>query len=271
MIKDHSISKNISIHNRIAKIYDSRHAEIFNDVEQSRLRESLLASKAQIRTETAKKNALDFGCGSGNLTRHLLALDFQVTAADVSVDFLRIVDRQFSNIITLLMNGSDLYGIPDEHFDFIAVYSVLHHIPDYLKAIAELARVCKPGGVIFLDHERTEEFWKGDLIYKEFLDYGRRRDWRKYLKLSNYVHKIRRFFNPRHANEGDIHVWPDDHIEWGRIVELLLSKNCKLVLKQHYLLYQPIYRMEVYDQYKDLCSDTCLMVFRKQEASHEAK
>lgn len=37
-------------------------------------------------------------------------------------------------------------GFPDDTFDFISCISVIEHIPDYPKAVAELHRVLKPGG-----------------------------------------------------------------------------------------------------------------------------
>ena len=161
------------------------------------------------------------------------------------------------------MNGVDLSALPNSLFDLVAAYSVLHHIPDYLGAVEELARVCKPGGVIVLDHERTEQFWKGDAVYDQFKRAASRFDWRKYLLPSNYIHKVRRLWNPRHTNEGDIHVWPDDHIEWPLIVELLVEKGFEVVVEEDYLVYHTLYHADVFRHFQQLCSDTRLMIFRK--------
>src|SRR5205823_2480921 len=108
--------------------------------------------------------------------------------------------------------------LADQSFDLIATYSVLHHIPDYLAACAEMARLCRPGGVVVIDHEASPNVWQPDASLEQFRRDAPYFDWRKYLKPSNYVHRVRRVFDPKHANEGDIHVWPDDHIEWDRIV-----------------------------------------------------
>lgn len=260
------IERNIAVHNQVAQKYEALHGEIFNEVEQSRLADALARAKASIRTGAAEPKALDFGCGSGNLTRHMLDLGLRVTAADVSTDFLRLVERRFpSDRLELLqMNGRDLSNIPDSSFDLVAAYSVLHHIPDYLAAIGELARILKPGGVMMLDHEQNERFWQGDPVYREFTRAALRFDWRKYLTPSNYVHRVRRLFNPRYTNEGDIHVFPDDHIEWGKIEALLLGDHgFETVAEEDYLLYRTLYRREVYDRYVGRCTDTKLMIFRK--------
>ena len=263
------ISRNITIHDQIAHKYDALHGEIFNDIEQSRLFAALTCARDAVRSNSCPIRALDFGCGSGNLTRHLLDLGLAVTAADVSQGFLDLVQSQYHSdfLTTLRLNGSNLDEVPDGSFDLIAVYSVLHHIPDYFSAIQELARVCKRGGVIIIDHEATEEFWHANPVYTKFRSAALRFDWRKYTKFSNYLHKARRLFNPRHTNEGDIHVWADDHIEWTRIKNFLANCGFQVVLDEDYLLYHNLYQRQVYDRYLGHCTDTKVMIFRKDNNS----
>jgi len=166
------------------------------------------------------------------------------------------------------INGINLSEISDNFFDFSAAYSVLHHIVDYLSIVRELIRVTKPGGIIYLDHERSEASWNGCHEYREFLRQVKRhclfnRDsLRKYLIFSNYFDNIIRLAKPHYQREGDIHVWPDDHIEWGKIEEVFAGQGCGIVLKEEYLLNRS-YPQNVYDRFKDKCSDYCLMVARK--------
>jgi hypothetical protein len=117
--------------------------------------------------------------------------------------------------------------------------------------------------VIVLDHEATEEYWKGDPVYAAFRKAALRFDWGKYLTPSNYLHRIRRIFDPRYSNEGDIHVWPDDHIEWSKIKDLLARLGFEVVLEEDYLLNRSLYRPEVYERYRGRCTDTKVMIFRK--------
>jgi ubiquinone/menaquinone biosynthesis C-methylase UbiE len=259
---DRDIARNIAVHDRIARKYEFRHGEIFNEVEQGRLRSALKAAKDAIRTGAEPPRAFDFGCGSGNLTSHLLALGLDVTAADVSPGFLNLVRSRYPQVSTLVMNGRDLSNVRDSSFDLVATYSVLHHVPDYIAAVREMARICRPGGVVCIDHEQNEHYWDRDPIYDRFLREAVRFDWRKYLRPMNYVHRLRRVFDPKFANEGDIHVWPDDHIDWGQIKQAM-ADDFEVVLEQDYLLYQQLYRRQVYDQYSDRCSDTKVMIFRK--------
>lgn len=262
---EQQVALNIARHDRIAAKYEARHGEIFNDVEQNRLRAALERARALIRTGANPFKALDVGCGSGNLTGHLLDLECSVVAADVSTGFLDLVRGRFRGraVEPFRMNGRDLSELPDASFDVVAAYSVLHHIPDYLAALREFARICKPGGIVFLDHEMSERFWQGDPVYEVFRKEAFRIDWKKYFTPGNYLHRLRRVFDPRHANEGDIHVWPDDHIEWREVTVLFESLGFEVVLAEDYLLYRKLFRREVFERFRFRCSDTRLMVFRR--------
>lgn len=260
-----AIARNIAVHDRIARSYEKRHDEIFNPREQARLGAALADAKAAIDTGHSPLRALDFGCGSGNLTGHLLRLGFAVTAADVSRSFLDLVGSRHPGAPLRLhqLNGRDLSELADQSFDLVATYSVLHHIPDYLGALEEVARVIAPGGVILIDHEQNAEYWEGREPYRALQREALRPDFAKFLRPSNYYHKVKRLFDPRHANEGDIHVWPDDHIEWPKIIALLEGYGFEIVRDEDYLLYRARYREEIFDRYVGRCTDTKLLIARK--------
>lgn len=263
--QEQQIARNVAVHDSISRKYEALHGEIFNEVEQARLRSTLEAARDAMRSEAEPLQALDFGCGSGNLTRHLLALGLEVTAADVSEGFLDLVGSRYpaERLQTFQLNGRDLGGLADDSFDLVATYSVLHHIPDYLAAVAEMARVCKPGGVVVIDHEPCEAYWAPNPEYDAFRKAALRFDWRKYLTPSNYLHRLRRVFDPRHSNEGDIHVWPDDHIEWDRIKAVMAASGFEIAVEEDYLLYRSLYRPDVYERYAGRCADMKAMIFRK--------
>lgn len=256
-----------------AAVYETSHHEIFNPIEQRRLYSALQEAMNAVQTGSKPLMAFDHGCGSGNLTRHLSELGFHVVAADVSDDYLKAVERKFSGtgkVETLRINGADLSNVPDTRFDLVATYSVLHHVPDYLRIVEEMCRVIKPGGVIYIDHEVTEAYYQRPAIYAEFLTKARPRvDWRRMVSLmldvKGYKHILRRLANPRYKREGDIHVWPDDHIEWGKIEQVLLSHGFEIVRKQDYLLYKAIYDLRVYEEYKERCADQRVLIARKKQ------
>ncbi|WUH99266.1 class I SAM-dependent methyltransferase [Spirillospora sp. NBC_00431] len=84
---------------------------------------------------------LDVPCGGGNA----------VTAnpRHVAVDFSRtMLDRARRKTKTLLQ--ADIYALPfpDSTFDLCVTYNGLHCLPDPAPAVAELARVLRPGGTL---------------------------------------------------------------------------------------------------------------------------
>jgi ubiquinone/menaquinone biosynthesis C-methylase UbiE len=272
------IRRNVRGSNRIARIYDDWHPEIFTQIEQCRLRESLEKATVAVGVRRDEMSALDFGCGSGNLTRHLLELGMAVTAADVSERFLRIVTERWGSTgrcTTVLLNGRDLRQLRDASFDIVAVYSVLHHLPDYLGTLDELARVLAPGGVLYLDHEASDGYWLGDAEYEKFLSQvtpqqpNTRKSWTRFLKPRNYMNKARAIAYVRyhrlagHGDEGDIHIYHHDHIEWDKVRLRLESNGLQLAFSDDYLLYRAHYDLDLYDAYRDRCSDVHCLAMRK--------
>ncbi|MCL5280861.1 MAG: class I SAM-dependent methyltransferase [Planctomycetes bacterium] len=253
--------------------YEYVHGDIFNSIEQQRLHGLLREAVQSVQTGAQPVRALDFGCGSGNLTRHLIDLGVHTVSADVSDDFLEGIRRKFAATglsETLRLNGTDLANVPEAHFDLAATYSVLHHVPDYLAIVREMGRVLKPGGVLYLDHEVTPDYYRRPPEYAEFLRKARPRvDWRRILSraldVRGYKHILRRLADPRYKREGDIHVWPDDHIEWDRIEQVLRAQGFEVVLEHDYLLYKAIYDLRVYHEYKDRCADERVLIARKKK------
>jgi len=266
------IEINIQAHNKIAAKYALIHGEIYNKHEQLRLHATLKEAMDMVQCDktTERKQVLDLGCGAGNLTNHLVTLDAKVIAADVSPNFLTQLGQRYpkSAVTTLQLNGSNLSDIKDASIDMVATYSVLHHIPDYLGIIDECMRVLKPGGILYVDHEVPDEYWSHTStlknFYKEVQSFGPP-FLTKFLRPTNYVDfLIRKLHNPRYRREGDIHVFPDDHIEWQKIAERV-SKHGDMLVQRDYLLYRSGYKLEVYEAYKNSLSDMRLGIYRKRK------
>ena len=217
---------------------------------------------------------MDFGAGTGNLTRFLLEKGFRVTACDISKKSLDILRKKMASdsLSTTLLVG-DTLPFPNNAFDMAATYSVLHHLTDYLNAVAELVRVIKPGGLLYIDHEFNHNRWETDGALAE------------YQALTNYsvldrlgqlvrhgdvfspsLYKtalIKLLVNRRYEREGDIHVWPDDHVDWDKILEVV-RRHCVILRNEDYLNYRPKGGVALYERYRHRCNDMKLVVARKQ-------
>ena len=156
-----NFKNNIIKHNIVADKYMSGHKEIYNSVEQLRLFTNLKKYLNLINKENKDIVALDYGAGDGNLTNHLLNLNCEVIAADVSPKFIERLNRKYYNkkFKSLLITEENKISVNSESIDFIGVYSVLHHIDDYLKIFDEFYRVLKKDGILYIDHENSKSYW----------------------------------------------------------------------------------------------------------------
>ena len=281
------VERSIRKYRRAHRRYDRRHPEIFNPIEQARLHEELGTALGEVRTGATPPRVLDLGCGTGNLTRHLLEHGARVLAADVSPEFLARVEGRFGHtgrVETLRLNGTDLRELPDGSVDMVSAYSVLHHIPDYLAAIDEACRVLAPGGIAYLDHEANETFWDKQSCFWELLRAtaeakvarqnrwnGRgwwhpdAKRWQRFLQPSRYVLAVRQRINPAYPwdVEGDIHVTEHDHIEWDQVEQRLRAGGCEVVRRVDYLNYSSDYPDEVWERFRSTCTNMRLVVARR--------
>ena len=271
------VERSVRRYRRRHRDYERLHPEIFNAREQARLRNELECVVADL--DTASPRALDLGCGSGNVTAHLIALGATVTAADVSPEFLADVKARFgAQVATLRLNGIDLSPIPNGSLDLVCAYSVLHHIPDYLHTIDEVCRVLVPGGIAYLDHEADPRFYDANGCFRALLAAVERhrrerpgawnparRQWQRHLQPSQWALRARRLVNPAHPwdVEGDIHVWETDRIEWDAIEARLAAAGCTVVRRVDYLNYSTEYPDEVWARFDGQCTNMRLLVARR--------
>lgn len=92
---------------------------------------------------------VDVGCGVGRYLRLLHYLDCSPIGVDQSYQTLSEVKSEMKDIY--LLNASNLnLPIKDNVGDWIISAGVIHHTGDTRKAFAELVRICKLGGRIYL-------------------------------------------------------------------------------------------------------------------------
>lgn len=271
------LQHNKRVHDSLVSSYENIHTEIYNPTEQARIARVLGEAMSHINTASEIPLVLDFGAGMGNVTRHLVNLGARVLAADVSPKCLSFLKGAFygtARIETTAVNGVNLSNLEDSSVDMVATYSVLHHVPDYLGIVKEFVRVVKPGGVIYIDHEPAPSVWfdKSDDYkgYREELQnvYGQPFMGRLLLKLRLLLsfNAWRRVLHRKLyglSQEGDIHVFKDDHIEWNRVEELLLEQ-CVLLRREDYLLCREVNPIPpLHASYRTKCVDMRVVVFRK--------
>jgi ubiquinone/menaquinone biosynthesis C-methylase UbiE len=267
------LEHNVKAHDTVADLYDAKHREIFNPLEQKRL--AATVSELLALVQRPSPQVLDVGAGTGNLTLRFLAEGCRVCAADVSRRSLDQLERKVANpsSLTTRLIVDERLPFPDASFDIAAAYSVLHHIPDYLRTVREMVRVLRPGGLVFVDHEFSAGAWRSDPVLDEYRALTRLPLWEHARDLiatrEAFTFSFAKtvfmmaFVNRRYKREGDIHVWPDDHIEWDEVEEALRDGGARIVASREYLHYEPRGGEALYAAYKDRCSNLRLIFARK--------
>ena len=102
----------------------------------------------------------DLGCGTGQVSAALAPFVGRVIAVDSSAAMLQAAKRRLAGFDNIDLRRGELEALPidDARLDMAALMLVLHHVPEPEKAVAEVARVLKPGGRIIvgdmLPHDR---------------------------------------------------------------------------------------------------------------------
>jgi ubiquinone/menaquinone biosynthesis C-methylase UbiE len=104
------------------------------------------------------ESVLDVGCGEGYHTFYAARFAKHVTGLDVSPDALALAEQRAARerVSNVRFVCSDLTKppLPDASFDCVIAYGdVIGHIPEYDAALAQLARLCKPGALMVLDYD----------------------------------------------------------------------------------------------------------------------
>ncbi|MGI9383290.1 MAG: class I SAM-dependent methyltransferase, partial [Methyloligellaceae bacterium] len=99
-----------------------------------------------------KGTVLEVGVGTGlSLPRY--ADHLKITAVDLSPDMLaraqeRVEDEGLSNVVGLHEMDAGALEFDDESFDTVVAMYVMTVVPDPERVMAELERVCAPGGEV---------------------------------------------------------------------------------------------------------------------------
>ena len=122
--------------------------------------------------------ALDAGCGTGFQTAILQELGYETLGVDLSAGLLRIARRR---CVGARLLQADVQALPwrDETVDLVvSCGSTLSFVSRPDRALAEMGRVLRPGGRVFLE---VEHRWSADLLWRiasslagDVLGYGAR-------------------------------------------------------------------------------------------------
>ena len=132
---------------RWAPVYDATFGRITR-IGRNRAVETINARQGRV---------LEVGVGTGlSLSRY--APHLEVTGIDYSEDMLdvarcRVAAENLHQVRELRQMDARTLDFPDNHFDTVVAMYLVSVVPDPERVMAEVARVCKPGGqVVIVNH-----------------------------------------------------------------------------------------------------------------------
>ena len=128
-------------------------------------------------SQSAYPLSLEIGCGAG-VGAEVIAEQFgaqKVIAADIDPEQIELARKnlipELKEKIEFKVEDAMALDEPDETFDAVFSFGVLHHMEDWRKAVREISRVLKRGGEFFFE-EPFRPFLRNVLV-RTFTDHPR--------------------------------------------------------------------------------------------------
>lgn len=155
--------------------YEFATREFFDEVERHRYQEyAPWMPEVMEFDKFAGKRLLEIGCGMGTDLLQFARGGAHCTGVDLTPRSVEISSLHFGlyglRADFALADGERL-PFADESFDVVYSNGVLHHTPDTVRAVREVHRVLKPGGIakVMLYHRRSLYYWSDIILYRGVL------------------------------------------------------------------------------------------------------
>ncbi|MFL6215282.1 MAG: class I SAM-dependent methyltransferase [Blastocatellia bacterium] len=120
------------------------------------------------------KRLLEIGCGTGTDLLQFARGGAAVTGLDLTPRSIEIARQRFAvynQSGTFAIGDAENLTFPDESFDAVYSFGVLHHTPETERAINEVHRVLRRGGraIVMLYHRASLYYWGGLIVKRGIL------------------------------------------------------------------------------------------------------
>ncbi len=95
---------------------------------------------------------LECACGTGLLSTCLLYTCKELTATDFAPKMLKRAEKNCADYKNVQFRQANILSLdyPDNSFDKVVAGNVIHLLDEPMKALNELNRVCRPGGMLII-------------------------------------------------------------------------------------------------------------------------
>jgi SAM-dependent methyltransferase len=117
---------------------------------------------------------LEVGCGLGSIAQALAKCGCRLTAIDLTqkaVDMTSTRLRQAGLSAQVLKMDAEEMAFPDNSFDYIWSWGVIHHSAHTERIVAEMRRVLRPGGRfgVMVYHRNSTRYWISGILRRGLL------------------------------------------------------------------------------------------------------
>jgi ubiquinone/menaquinone biosynthesis C-methylase UbiE len=163
-----SSRKTAEMTRRVKRGYEAEFSDHVRRYDDLGLKYQLKAAREQLDEVDIKgRTVLDVGCGTGAIS--FMALErgaARVTGGDISSLMLEMAESKASALglgpdrISFQELDAQSLPLPDDSFDAVLAGQTLGLVPDQRRALAEMVRVCRPGGLVCVSTHGPEHYWE---------------------------------------------------------------------------------------------------------------
>jgi len=125
--------------------------------------------REQLQRTRAGRRGLDVGCGQGWYIARMRDIGFDVVGIDASPGQIQLAAAHVGRPELVRVGSAMAIPAADESYDFVYTINVLHHLPSLdaqRAAFAELLRVVRPGGLVFVHEINTR-----NILFRFYMGY----------------------------------------------------------------------------------------------------
>jgi len=120
------------------------------------------------------KRLLEVGCGTGTDSLQFARGGVVFTAVDLTPRSIEIARKRFevyNQQGKFILSDAENLNFPDESFDVVYSFGVIHHTPNTERAATEIHRVLKRGGkaIVMVYHRSSLYYWGGIILKRGLL------------------------------------------------------------------------------------------------------
>ncbi len=108
-----------------------------------------------VRRYAHDKDVLEVGCGTGLVLRRIASFARSARGVDLSPGMLEKARERGLDVVE---GSATELPFPDHSFDVACSFKVLAHIPDIERALSEMVRVTRPGGIVLAEFYNPYSF-----------------------------------------------------------------------------------------------------------------